>query len=342
MLKYPGTFRLLVAVGLGVLCALPGLAAAQHAVTISIGDAAGNPGDSAEIQVNLATGAAQPAAMILFFTYDNSKLEPIADYYQFVDEDLQGNPVTKRSAVRPGPVLDQADKLIMTEVAPGEVAVAIFGLNETTVASGGLLTIAFEILSAAQIGDELIVAGDPDSSASPANAETMAPIGVVFESGFVSVGCLSPPAPTNISATSNRSDGVLVSWSGIGIIGAEYRVFRSDASDGAGAQPLGDSWQTGTTFLDVSAALPVVTPPPGCGGEPIVDETRYYYWVKSRTSDGCESDLAGPAEGVRAAAKQLGAAIVPFASAGNGLVLLLVLIALLALTRRVQAAGVGR
>ncbi|MGI6497167.1 MAG: hypothetical protein ACOX5G_14045 [Kiritimatiellia bacterium] len=68
--------------------------------------------------------------------------------------------------------------------------------------------------------------------------------------------------PTGLEATSDRSDGVLLSWSTVPNAG-RYRVFRADAADGNPQDISG--WITGTSYLDSTA----------------LTEVPQWYWVQA-------------------------------------------------------------
>jgi len=91
-----------------------------------------------------------------------------------------------------------------------------------------------------------------------------------------------PAAPTGISASSDRTDGVFVSWSAVPNAGC-YMVFRADSSDG-NPQPV-SGWVTGTSHLDTTA----------------IEEVTHYYWVKAAlTTQGVgQSDFSSYATGIR-------------------------------------------
>ena len=82
------------------------------------------------------------------------------------------------------------------------------------------------------------------------------------------------PAPADVTATSDRTDGVLVDWRRV-MDNAPYQsgtyYFRvSRATSATGAKTDLGSWQTGTSYLDTSATA----------------GTRYWYFVRAATSSG--------------------------------------------------------
>ena len=301
------------------------MAAAQDgsAITIALGDAVANVGDTVEVPVYLTAGAAAPTVLILFIRYDPDKLAPFPEYYEFIFTDALGNPevdengntITVESAVRPEPSLEAADKLVETGVLPdgvqsgflppGVFSIGVFGFDfeQVPIPEGKLFTIAFEVLDGAVLGETLVIEGvgmdnpvqvtGEDGQGGPIAQEAFSTasdgsairITVNPVDGNVVLGCTPADTPSNAAATQNRADGVLVTWAAIADQDAEYRVFRSTLADVNTAVPLGDAWQIGTEFLDITAAVPLNIGG-GCGANSVV--TDYYYWVKARSS-GCES-----------------------------------------------------
>lgn len=101
-------------------------------------------------------------------------------------------------------------------------------------------------------------------------------------------GIVPLAAPTGVTATSDRTDGVLVSWTAVN--GAtHYRVSRAISATGSKTD-LG-SWQTGTSYLDTSATA----------------GTTYYYFIRAATSSGGAnaSGYSSSAQGVRKVAVTL-------------------------------------
>ena len=94
--------------------------------------------------------------------------------------------------------------------------------------------------------------------------------------------------PTGVAATSNLTDGVLVSWAAVN--GAtHYRVARAASADGEKTE-LG-SWQVGTSYNDTSATA----------------GTAYWYFVRAATSSSGAnaSGYSSGAQGVRKVAVTL-------------------------------------
>ena len=103
----------------------------------------------------------------------------------------------------------------------------------------------------------------------------------------------------------------------------EYRVYRSRTNSAGSAAPIGEGWQTEATFSDITALLPQTEVGEGCNAPDVTTEVRYFYWVKARSEEGCESSLsATSAEGFRTGTAARAAAM---GSAFAGMLLLLVL-----------------
>lgn len=290
-------------------------------IQVVFSDASSNPGDSAEILVSIDSGNTQPSTVVLFVQYDPAKLEPYADFYEFTFNDAQGNLLTDsrgntvftRSIVRPESALNGLNKGIDTQVHDeGVLGIAIQGGN-TRIPDGPLLTIAFRVRNAALVNDLLAINGLDATESFPlfneatsevsfvnssaaftaAGGQTQ-PICVVQADGSISVGCVPVAAqPQNVQATEGQPGAVMVSWTGTASAGAQYRVFRSLDTDFSNAKPVGTGWQSATVFADVTALVPAQAPG-GCACNPDFINTTYYYWVKARTAQGCESIASTP------------------------------------------------
>jgi len=136
--------------------------------------------------------------------------------------------------------------------------------------------------------------GDPGeqvvSSAADSSSPTPLNIPVNISDGVINVGCSPASSVNGVGATTDRSDGVLISWNGIPETGAQYRVYRNTVNNAATAKPIGTTWQTATTYLDISAAVPTVNDPGGCFNPADVTPATYFYWVLARSASGCVSE----------------------------------------------------
>lgn len=340
--------------------------AGEDPVRITVGTGAVNAGNTVELTVDLDAGSPAPQTLILFLRYDTSRLAYDPDYYQFVTTDLFGNPalgndgqpLSVRSGVMPGAVVDNAGKTVDVQEHAEGVGIAIFGLNSTTLADGRLLTLALKLLpggdDALRLDVEGVDAGNPldpidigggmasYSSASYINGTQEVSLPVTFDDGYVLTAC-GPVAdvPQNVQASTARLDGVRVTWDALSGGGTEYRVYRAMTDDPSQALPLGEGWLAGTSFLDVTAYYPATILPQGCLQGDLEAVNRHFYWVKARTASDCESGFqANGVSGYRGPAKaaELAEANVLL----NGVGLLLLVTALLLAARRRQTAACRR
>jgi hypothetical protein len=291
------------------------------AITLEIGEASGNIGDTAEIVVSLTSTTDSPATVILSLEYDPLKLEPFDEFFEFTVLDFVsgeplvdggGNVVTETGAVRLDASVVALGKIVDTEVQLGGVIdILVTGNNASPIPDGPLMTIAFELLSGGAENETLVLDGvatdagegfDFFSSASTAAGEAI-PISII--DGGIMVGCTAAETPTGLAVGSIRSESVTLTWDAVSDSTAEYRVYRNDVPLVAGATPIGGGWQTETSFVDITATVPEVIGGSGCLGVPMVTVVPHFYWVKSRAvATGCESGFANaPVEGFRGAKK---------------------------------------
>jgi len=280
-----------------------GQAHALETVVITISDTVENAGETVEVPIHIASLGTEPEVLILVVEFDPTLLAPATEYYEFVQSDLEGNVTTKLSAVRPSQALRDRDMIVLPSFdRRGAVSVAIFALGEITIPDGLLLTLALEIAPEAEEGQALGVRGDSrNSSAADGDASHLS---LEMVNGEIRIGCTPPPAPGNIAASQGQGSGVTVTWSPIAELGAVYRVYRSRQDSPDTAMPLGEGWQTGTSFTDLSAEAPSLQPQPGCLVPDLAEHVNYHYWVRARRPDGCASAFsADSALGYRGAAK---------------------------------------
>ena len=173
--------------------------------------------------------------------------------------DRQGNTVAALSLVRLESAVSAAGKNATFEIYPnpGAIGVLVHGLNQNPIPAGPLFTVAFRILETVEDGSMTDILGvDPESEVHVPDAQG----GVVrlessfsrtvpdsetevellsfgFENTAVLVGCAPPTAPTGVTATTNRSDAVVVSWNAVAGANIEYRVFRFTSDSAVSAQP---------------------------------------------------------------------------------------------------------
>jgi len=281
---------------------LTGTADAQT-VTFTIGEATGNPGDTAEVLISMDAGTPPPAAVTLLLEYDAGKIAPDETYYQFAQEDLEGGLTEVRAPVRPEQSIADAQKLVEYSIpSAGQLRLVVVGLNTLEIAEGPFLTAAFQLISGGS-GEFVDIAGGAGSSAASSGSSPIS-LPLAFVDGGVVFGCDPADTPVNVQATQGLEDRVDVSWDPVAAPGALYRVFRSNDADSANAVPLGTEWQAATLFSDVTAQPARASCGFACCPPGEVVTFNYYYWVKARTAMGCESDFSAvPALGYRGAGK---------------------------------------
>lgn len=292
-----------------ILCIALLAATAQATVTLRIDDVAGNPGDVVESSLFMTTsGGDAPTVLQLFITYDPAYVVPDATFYQDGTSPLQ-----------PSAALLGAGIGVQSEIfSAGVLSVVVFGLASPVIpasAANPILNIAFLIKATApdnisvnidgRTASEPVDVNGTPSFCTAANAAS-ASLTVAFNDGAIVVGCVpQAAAPTNVTASLDRADGVLVAWAANSGSGNEYRVFRSLTPAFVTAEPLGTTWTAQTSYLDTTAAAPTTPDGAGCtcpAPDPVV--TTYYYWVVARTAAGCAGDPSQtPAQGARSAAK---------------------------------------
>lgn len=293
---------------------LAGGAWAQSPITIDLGLSAGEPGETVEVSVGLAVGDTAPASMILVILLDTDAVTLNTDFYQAAGAGKAG--------VAAGPALAAAGKQIDANLDGRELIVVITGASSPAIQSGGLFDMALDIHPGVARGAIIPLRGSMESSATGLDGGTLIPIN--FEPGSIAVGCDPVDAPQGLSATQNLSDRVELNWNAIAEGGAQYRVYRARVNDVDQAVALG-AWQPETAFTDTTALPAVENRFLGClPGETVT--TRYYYFVRARAVDGCQSAFAGPAVGLRAAPPK--AAVQQSAGHGDAIGLGLALFAL--------------
>lgn len=317
-----------------------GTAAAQASndITLRLSSTTGNAGDTIEATLTLAATDVLPESLVLFFTYDPAVLTPLEDAYELVLRDPlsgepildgDGNTIATLSAVRPSENLRGSGKSIDSEIygEEGVLGVSLQGLNTNPITPGELFTVAFKVADSTPNGTLTDIAGVsvgaevllPDgaggvtpvaTSAARTVGSEVVDVTYAFEDVSVPIGCVTPDAPAGVTASQVRTDSVFVTWSAVAGTGIEYRVYRSRTNNVASAAPIGEGWQTEATFNDITALVPVVIPGEGCNAQDTVEEVHYFYWVKARSEEGCESPLSTtPAEGFRAASGARSAAM---------------------------------
>lgn len=272
----------------------------QTDVHFTVRDAVGNPGAVVEVGIDLDILGVNPAAAVIFVDYDPSVLSPIKNYYP------AGS--TSRDAVRLSEAAAARGKMIATGYPEGQVRFTVFGINTEPLPEGRLVTIAFRIAGNAPLDGltvlGIVPAGLEGSSVTDAGASELA---FSVENGFVSVGCDAPPAPANLQASSGLPDRIQLTWDPVPGAGVQYRVYRATASNPNDAVPLHPDWIDTPQYLDNTAQRPEVLRGAGCDTADVMISYTYYYWVKARGAEGCESGFSAMASGSRGLSKHAAA-----------------------------------
>ncbi|MBX7257679.1 MAG: hypothetical protein K1Y02_15065 [Candidatus Hydrogenedentes bacterium] len=255
---------------------LGGFAQAEQ-VNLTVGNGSGYPGGNATSQVTMNATTA-PAAVSFRIGFDSTKLT-----------------VTN---VQAGSVVTTAQKDLEWDVpTPGTLAVAIFGVNETTIANGALATVTFSVQASVSTPSNLALDGNTQS-ASGADGQ---PLTTAIADGALSItACTTPAVPTGVSATDGSfANRVRVTWSASS--GAtSYLLYRSTTNNSASAALI--TSVVGTTYDDFSAAAATSGSSGGCGGGSSTQYTTYYYWIRAQNQCS-QSALSTPDSGYRGLAK---------------------------------------
>ncbi|HOQ89712.1 MAG TPA: hypothetical protein PLX03_06190 [Candidatus Hydrogenedentes bacterium] len=274
-------YAAVITVGVSLILVMAG-SGADVVVSLENGVPA-SPGATSEVSVSLDwTDDTPPSTLILGIGYDRTKVTPDAAWFEVIQRNRSGQPIREpdgtvrvnRQPVMPAAQLQEAGKSLdfnvidAVEIPDGEGAllVAIAG-GKDPIPRGAMLTLAFR--AAADLYGTVTLRGlDTDHPAfygdnpplvSSAADSSGNGLFIVVQQGSLSVnGCVPASAAMNVSATTDRRDGVMVTWTPE--TGMEYRVFRRAGSDGA-YLPLGTEWVQGGSFLDESAPWPA-----GAGG----------------------------------------------------------------------------
>lgn len=335
------------------VAAIPANAQDPNDITLRLSATTGNPGDSVEVSVALETDDIFPETFAVFLAYDGAALEPLPEAFEIIARneftgeplvDNDGNTIADFSLVRLSDAVVDAGKLATFETYTDAEAVGVLvhGLNQEPIPEGVVFTLAFRILETVPDGSMTDILGLDDASdihvpdgdggvsrlvssftrtvpaeSGGTNVELLT---YGFENTVVIVGCIPAAAPSGVSASQDQSDAVVVSWNAVAGSNIEYRVYRGTTSSAIGAVPIGEGWQTATTFSDITALVPEVDQG-DCFNPGQVSEVHYFYWVRARSQEGCESDLsATPAEGFRVrAAKSAVASLFPVPGSAEGL-----------------------
>ena len=309
---------------LSLLICFGGYGGEIGAITLEISETMANVGDTAEIAVSLVSTTDSPVTLTILVGYDPLKVAPSTEFFEFAVrdfstglpiEDVDGNVITRTSAVRLESRLEDLGKVVETEIEEGGfVNLVLSGLNDIEISDGLLFTVAFEVLAGSAENETAVLDGVASDMPvflggrefASAGATMMAErIIVNIIDGGIMVGCTAAETPVGLAVGGTNAETVELSWDAVLDPNAEYRVFRNDVPLLDSALPIGEGWQTATFFSDITAPVAEVLGPAGCLGFPLVTVVPQFYWVKSRTSEtGCESGFGdSPVEGFRSAKK---------------------------------------
>ena len=259
---------------------LPSLYGAKAApvAEVTIGSGQGALGETVDISVSLTTKGTEPSAIALGLLYDNATF----GYQGFTIGD---------AAQAAGKAIDDLDH----HPERGEVRFVVYG-NDTSMGDGDILTASFTVLAGE--GQQVLELGVSQPSMSSPVPES---IDVILLGN-----CGAPPAPSGVTASQGNADGVRIEWEeAAGATG--YLVYRGPSGDPAAAAPISGWLPALTSYLDTDAAAPAAVGG-GCAGPASTQVQQYYYWVRAlclQDEAFCASELSGPAEGYRGAAKGL-------------------------------------
>lgn len=252
---------------------------AAHAeqVNLTVGNGSGYPGGTAACTVTMNATAA-PATVSFRIAFDSTKLT-----------------VTN---VQDGPVVTAAGKELEWDVpTPGTLAVAIFGVNQTTISNGTLATVTFSIQGSVATPSNLPLDGNTQSSS---DASGQALTTSIADGSLNVTACTTPSAPAGVSATDGTyANRVRITWDASS--GAtSYMVYRATSGNSNSAALM--ATVVGTIYDDFSAAPATPGGSGGCGGSSTPQVTTYFYWV--RAVNACsQSVLSASDSGYRGQAK---------------------------------------
>lgn len=318
-------------------------AAAQDNLVVSVESVDTSSSAHPEVAVDITPSGLAPTALVLFFAFDPALVSPDTEYYETIARDALGDVVrdedgealVTRSAILPASELALAGKSLDAQIyAEGVIGIAISGINDDPIPSGTLFTIGFEAQPGINASLNTVIRGitaessvvvtNPNtgedetafSSAAALDEGTEVPLNIAFFGGTMLFSCPgNTPAPTALTAGTDDPEAVNIGWNSSSAL--EYRVYRAASNNFGAALPLGAGWQLSRTFSDFSAAATIKNEDTGCFGPQGDTPVNQFYWVIARDEDGCESTVAGPVQGARAAeeAKELAAAA--FAPTGD-------------------------
>jgi len=282
-------------------------------VEIALGTGYTAAGDTVEIPIDIVSEGEKPSSLFLLIKYDSELVTPAESFYEAneVDEeyglpviDADGNTRTSSSSVRLDKSLALLGKMADVTVFPeGAVGILISGAPDQPIGDGLLGTLAFRAQPGVALSNVAYLRGissdepmalEGDQVRSSSAQGTSGNLDVGFTEGQIGfLACSTKPkAPKGIEVTEDFPDGVRVSWTAAEDAGIEYRVFRSKTRSVEDAEALGAGWQSSNVYVDITGTAAVPDQPSGCFLKPNAKITHYFYWVKARAADGCESSFS--------------------------------------------------
>ncbi|MCC6798062.1 MAG: hypothetical protein IT366_23320 [Candidatus Hydrogenedentes bacterium] len=264
-------FRLAARACVYALAALLAIASSQisafasERVKLSIDDAEGFAGGGVAVDITMEADP-KPSAIGFWIEYDHTRL-------------------TLTDAI-PGLVVTLAGKDVSWDFpAPGRASFLIFGLNDTRVSSGRILTLTFDIDDNAEEGEDFEIHG-LNASATEPDAST---IPTEIDDGEIEIlQCFDPAAPTSFVATDGIfGDHVQLTW--LPVFGAQsYVVMRNTVNDPATASFLATTILPFYSDFSARGASYTAAGGGGCSGGSgqSLSYTEYYYWVRAQNICG--------------------------------------------------------
>ncbi len=254
-----------------------GSAFASDKVKLSIEDSAGFAGGGVSVDITMEANP-KPSAIGFWIEYDHTRL-------------------TLTDAI-PGLVVTLAGKDVSWDFpAPGRASFLIFGLNDTRISQGKILTITFDIDDDAEPGEDFELHGlnasatEPDATSIPTE----------IDDGELDIlQCFQPSAPTSFVATDGIfGDHVQLTW--LPVFGAQsYVVMRNTVNDPSTASFLAVTILPLYSDFSARGASYASAGGGGCSGGSgqSLNFTQYYYWVRAQNICG-QSDFTAAESGWR-------------------------------------------
>lgn len=244
---------------------------ASDKVELSIEDAEGFAGGGVSVDITMQADP-KPSAIGFWIEYDHTRL-------------------TLTDAI-PGVVVTLAGKDVSWDFPePGRASFLIFGLNDTRISSGRILTLTFDIDDNAEEGNDFELHGlnasatEPDATSIPTE----------IDNGEIEIlQCFQPAAPTSFVATDGIfGDHVQLTW--LPVFGAQsYVIMRNTVNDPATASFLAVTVLPFYSDFSARGASYTSSGGGGCSGGSgqSLSYSEYYYWVRAQNICGQSSYTA--------------------------------------------------